>query len=219
MKELDLAQAVQALKNGQTVVYPTETFYALGCDALHPDAVAKIFLIKRRDKNLPLPVIIGAPEQLALVADLSPRHNGPAEEIACKTRLDLVKAFWPAALSIIFPARQELPVLLTGGTGRVAVRLTPHAGAAELCRSLGGPLVLSSANISGQPPSGKPEDLPQQLTHSVDGGFYNVAPAPSGALHSTLVEAVDGIDMALRIRRPGAVSSEQLQAQGFRIFI
>ncbi|HOG08057.1 MAG TPA: L-threonylcarbamoyladenylate synthase, partial [Syntrophales bacterium] len=134
-----LARALALLRRGGTVAYPTETFYGLGADALNEAAVRKIYAIKGRGFRNPLPVIIGARDDLtSLVADVP--------DVA----LPLMRDFWPGPLTLVFRAAPCVPPLLTGGTGKIGIRLSSHPVARELARRLGGPLTATSANLSGR---------------------------------------------------------------------
>lgn len=196
-----------ALHEGKVLIYPTETFYGLGCNALNPDAVGAVYTVKRRPYGLPLPVIVGDPAQVAKVA----AYIYPAAQ-------KLMDHFWPGPLSIIFPAASEVPDLLTAGTGRIAVRLSSHPGAVALCRESGLVLTASSANISGQPPVTTPDALDPQLAEGV-AGLFNVPPYPEGGEPSTIVDVLPGKDEegVIRLLRQGAVSLDALRDAGFDV--
>ncbi len=134
-----IAQAAAALRAGKLVIFPTETLYGLGADALNTNAVQAIFTVKRRPAHKPIIVLIASYAQLALLAaSVSP------------TARALMRAFWPGPLTIVFPAKKSLPRALTSGTGTVAVRLTAHPIARALIHAAGTPLTATSANVSGQ---------------------------------------------------------------------
>ncbi|MDR3074100.1 MAG: threonylcarbamoyl-AMP synthase, partial [Deltaproteobacteria bacterium] len=173
---LDLDAAAAALKAGRAIAFPTETFYGLGCDALNPDAIGAVYAMKQRLYRRPLPVIIGDAAQLSRIAKTIP----PIAE-------RLMAVCWPGPLSILFPAIPEAPDLLTAGTGRVAVRFSPHPACIDLCRASGLILTASSANISGRPPVTRPEDLDPELTRGL-GGVYVEGPPPAGGAPSTIVD-------------------------------
>lgn len=200
---LDLQGAGAALRDGSAVIFPTESFYALGCDALNPDAVGAVYAAKERPYRLPLPVVIGDRTQLeTIVSEVTPL----AEK--------LMNAFWPGPLSIIFPASPEVPDLLTGGTGRIAVRLSPHPAPTALCRESGLILSASSANISGQPPVTRPEELDPLLFKKI-AGVFDMPPLPGGGGPSTIVDILsDGGEGTVRVLREGGVSLEALRAKG-----
>ena len=201
-----LDEARDAISGGKLIAFPTETFYGIGCDAMNPDAVASVFALKRRSLSMPLPVIINSRDMLNLLAR-------PVVGAAAA----LMDAFWPGPLSIVLAALPEVPDLLTAGIGRVAVRFSPHPAALALCAATGLPVVASSANISGRPPVVRPEDLDAELTPGLSGLFIE-GPQPSGLLPSTVVDIRERLGKAVvRILRPGAVSREALEVQGFAV--
>lgn len=210
MKSLFFEQAVTRLQNLNVLIYPTETFFALGCSALSSQAVAAVYSAKSRDKALPLPVIIGDMDQLSMLTG----KIGSDEEA-------LAGEFWPGPLTIVFPARADLPPLLTAGTGRVAVRLSSHSEASRLAKIAGFPLVSSSANISGQPPVTRPDDLSPEIIRATRGAVYAGGKGPKGGAPSTIVELVNvenGSKM-LRILRKGAVPASSFSKLGFACYL
>lgn len=206
--KLDLDAACKALHDGSVIVFPTETFYGLGCDALNPDAVGAVYAMKQRPYGLPLPVVIGELDHLGVVArDVPP--------LASK----LMESFWPGPLSIIFAASPETPDLLTAGTNRIAVRFSPHPGVASLCRASGLVLTASSANISGRPPATRPDELDPLLFRHV-AGVYDEGPYPNGGEPSTIVDILaDGGEGTLRVLREGGVSAAAMREKGFDLVI
>ncbi len=197
---LSLAQASEAIQRGGLVAYATETFFALGCSALNAEAMESIFAAKRREATMPLPVIIGNMEQVSMLSDVI----GEVEQA-------LMDTFWPAPLSILLAAKNTVPSILTGGTGLVAVRLSPHDGATRLAKAAGLPLVSTSANISGRPAVTCAENLDEELLSAIS-GYYDEGPCPQGGLPSTLVRVEQG---RIRMLREGGVSLSALEAAGF----
>jgi L-threonylcarbamoyladenylate synthase len=129
------------LKRGGVIAYPTESCYGLGCDPMNRRAVEKILRLKGR----------GAAKGLILIAadrrQLHPYATRTAIEAAWKT------GRWPGPVTWVLPAARTCPSWLTGGRDTVAVRITAHAEAAELCRQAGTALVSTSANKSGGKPA------------------------------------------------------------------
>ncbi len=136
MTMLSLPQACTALNKGQLVVFPTETFYALGCSALDAEAVGKVYTVKKRGFQYPLPVVIGHYDQLEQVASMVP-----------ETARTLMELFWPGALSIVLPAKPTVPDIVTSNLHRIAVRFSSHPAAQQLCVETGKVLIASSANF------------------------------------------------------------------------
>ena len=198
---VDLKHAAELMLDGHPVIFPTETFFALGSRALDADAAA-VYRAKHRSTVRPLPLILGNWEQLDMVAKVPDGF------------MPLLKRFWPGPLSVLFPARLRVPDILTGGTGRVAVRLSSHPVARALAEAVGEPITSSSANISGTPAVVSADQLDKELLVSVK-GVLDEPPAPAGGLPSTLVELLE--DGKLHILRSGAVTSAELIAAGFEV--
>lgn len=135
-----LKEAAAVIKAGGLVVFPTESFYAIGADALNAEAVLKVFLAKGRTAQKPLPVII---HDKALI----PRYVKDLSPIAAKA----VELLTPGPITLIFWASSAFPGELTGGTGRVGIRVPAHEAASGLARLSDGPVTATSANISGTP--------------------------------------------------------------------
>jgi L-threonylcarbamoyladenylate synthase len=132
--------AVAVLQNRGVIAYLTDTLYGLGADARSALAIEKIFSIKGRTVEKALPVIIGEKQMLRRwVEDVPP--------IAEK----LMEQFWPGPLTLIFRATAALPALLTGNTGKIAIRLPAARLAREISKGLDAPIVATSANRSGEP--------------------------------------------------------------------
>ena len=138
----DLDAAVEGLKHGDVIVFPTETLYGLGADALNGAAVEKLFQLKGRDPRNPFPVLVANPEMLhTLIADAPP--------LAQK----MMERFWPGPLTLVLPARQNVPQPLQNASGGVGVRISSHPTATQLVKALGRPLTATSANPSGKEPA------------------------------------------------------------------
>ena len=159
--EQGLREAALAVRGGGLVVYPTETFYGLGCEPSSPDATRRVCEIKgRADK--PLPLICSDLKAARMVVEF----NAAAER--------LVERFWPGPLSLVLPSKVEYPVWVTRKGSTLAVRVPGHEGARRLASLSGGVLVSTSANISGREPpttaSGAVEQLGRKVDVVVDGG-------------------------------------------------
>jgi L-threonylcarbamoyladenylate synthase len=186
---------VAALKRGDVIVFPTETVYGVGADALNSAAVEKVFQLKGRDAANPIPVLIADRGMLCtLVADIPPL----AEK--------LIARFWPGPLTIIFPARDDIPRPLVNAAGGVGVRVSSQAIAGELIKALGRPLTATSANPSGRPAARTAQEAKEyfsgQIDIFVDGGKL------TSQTGSTVVELLGD---SLRIIRAGDVDRSQLE--------
>lgn len=194
---------------GGVLLYPTETFFGIGCRADNPEAVLRVFQYKKRSLSMPLPVILGSREQLELVACPDPDMTGD---------LDRLTSFWPGPLTLLLPARAGLPDALTGGTGNIAARVSSHPAARALALACGFPIVSSSANISGRKAVVSADALDPELLQALHpdiDGVLDQPPAPGGGEASTIVEPLGG--HRLRMLREGALSAAVLEEAGFLI--
>ncbi len=195
-----------AIGRGALVVIPTDTLYGVAADAFQPEAVQRLLDAKGRGRSSPPPVLVpGIPTLDAL-----------AESVPDKVR-DLVAAFWPGGLTIILPAATSLAWDLGDTHGTVALRMPANKVALELLSETG-PLAVSSANLSGQPPAVTAGEAQSALGTSVDiylddGEAGREYASDLRAAGSTIVDAtalVDG-DGILRIRRHGVISLEAIR--------
>ncbi|MCL4558493.1 MAG: L-threonylcarbamoyladenylate synthase [Deltaproteobacteria bacterium] len=159
-----------SLRSGRLMLYPTETVYGIGCDAFSDAAVERVSRIKLRAQNRPL---------ILLVRDMDMLRSLAAEVPPVAERL--IGAFWPGALTLVFTARSGISSMLTAGTGRLGLRLSPH----PLIKSIFGvydhPLVSTSANRTGEEPVRSIPDAPRSLIDKIDlvidGGMISAAPS------------------------------------------
>jgi L-threonylcarbamoyladenylate synthase len=185
----------RVLKEGGTVVFPTETVYGLGASALDPLAVAKIYEIKGRPLDHPLIVHV---ENLDRARDLVTEMPELAERLAL--------ALWPGPLTLVLPKRDRVPDLVTAGMATVAVRVPRHPVARKLLELFGGPVAAPSANLFGRispTTSDHVLDLRDKVTMVLAGGDCEVG------LESTIVSFVSGEPLLLR---PGGISREELES-------
>lgn len=184
------------LREGATVVFPTETVYGLGANALLEDAVKKIFIAKGRPSDNPLIVHIAERCELdALVSEVP--------EAAEK----LINAFWPGPLTMIFKKSDLVPQIVTAGLDTVAVRMPSHSLARRLIKMAGIPIAAPSANLSGKPSPTREGHVLKDLFGKVDciicGGDTEVG------LESTVLDVTGDVPMILR---PGGVTRDQIAA-------
>ena len=194
---------LKAMQAGQVVVYPTETLYALGCDATNAAACDRVMEIKARPEAKPLPLIIGGLQMLPMVTDERP---AALEQLA--------KTFWPGPLSILVKALPGLPAQLSDANGYTSVRWSGHPFASELARRLKRPVVATSANVSGQPAAALPEDIDPFLVENAGAVYYD-PPWPRGGKPSTVVRVLGATRLA--VLREGAVSVKRLCDKGFSV--
>ena len=186
--------AAEIIKSGQLVAIPTETVYGLGANGLDEAAVAKIFEAKGRPQDNPLILHISGPEQIELFC-----HHIPQKAY------DLAEAFWPGPLTIVLPARSNVPKRTTGGLSTVAVRCPDNDVTREIIRLSGVPIAAPSANISGKPSTTTAEhvrhDHEGKIAAIVDGGPCRVG------VESTIVDLTE---KRPRLLRPGGIGPEAL---------
>ncbi len=157
-------EAAKLLRAGELVIYPTETAYAFGADALNEKAVSAVLQAKgRRKKKAAFPVVVADEAMVRRVARVTP--------LAGK----LMKKYWPGPVTLILKTRVKLPRAVTH-RGAVALRVSGHPTACALSRVLGRPIVSTSANVSGQPASYSVRRLKQyfsqgkHIVYYLDGG-------------------------------------------------
>lgn len=137
--EADIKEIAARLKDGVTIVYPTETCYGLGCDATNPEAVERIFAIKERREDKPLLVVVPDLASILEYVEWNPLLGRLADK------------YWPGPLTVVVPVKAgtKLPPGVVGSDHTIAFRVTSHPLAEAISRELGSPLVSTSANISG----------------------------------------------------------------------
>jgi L-threonylcarbamoyladenylate synthase len=155
--------AVTALRSGELVVFPTETFYAIGADPMQSSALAQVIRIKGRQPDKPIALIAAN-----RVVALSLARDVPDDALM------LAETFWPGPLTLVLPARPGIDGALIGPGGGIGVRVSPHPLASALAREAGGLVTATSSNLSGEPPARTIAQAHQSLGGSVkvylDGG-------------------------------------------------
>src|SRR5918998_3319531 len=193
-RDRGIAAAVEAIKSGELVVLPTDTVYGIGADAFTPFAVTALLNAKGRDRQMPPPVLVGSRHTLdGLVTRMPPAAR------------DLVEAFWPGALTIIVEQSPTLQWDLGDTGGTVAVRMPLHPVALEVLRSTG-PMAVSSANLTGQPPATTAEQARDQLSYKVS--VYLEAGECPNPVPSTIIDLTSDRP---KIVRAGAISTDQIR--------
>jgi len=188
------AIAANIIMQGGLVAIPTETVYGLGANGLDESAVAKIFEAKGRPQDNPLILHISGPEQIELFC-----HHIP------QAAYDLAEKFWPGPLTMVLPARSNVPRRTTAGLDTVGIRCPDSDVTREIIRLSGVPLAAPSANISGKPSTTTAKhvkyDHDGRIDAIVDGGSCRVG------VESTII---DLSGERPRLLRPGGISPEQL---------
>jgi L-threonylcarbamoyladenylate synthase len=189
-----IERAAQVILQGGVVAFPTETFYGLAADTWNETALRKIFAMKRRAEDKPLLLLIAEP---AWVPGLVRRIPPAAER--------LMERFWPGPLTLVFEASPELSSLLTGGAGKVGLRVSSHPAALGLTRAAGRAITATSANLSGEPSASLPAEVLRSLGESLD-AVLDGGKTPGG-IGSTVLD-VSG--PSPKIIREGAVPRKDL---------
>jgi len=177
-------KGIQILKRGGVIAFPTDTVYGLGADAFRSEAAERIYEMKKRPTHLPLPLLIGDVEQLAVLA------AKPLPEIV----LFLAKRFWPGGLTLVLPKAANLPGYV--GNTNIAVRVPDHPICLTLIQAINNPLIGTSANISGKPSMVTAGEVRQQLGNEVD-FIIDGGRCPGGG-ESTVVDVTGGGAVILR---------------------
>ena len=191
----DIAAAVETLRAGGLVAYPTDTLYGLGADALNEAAVERVFEAKGRPQGMPLPLLISDAEQISMVAADVP-----------DAALRLAEAFWPGGLTLVLPVSEAVPPLVTARGWKVAVRLPDHPVPRALAEGLGRPIAGTSANRSGGPEPRTADGVREARGEAVD-IVLGSGPSPAGGSSTVL----DVTTEQPRILRLGAVSQEEIE--------
>jgi L-threonylcarbamoyladenylate synthase len=180
-----LLEAAEAVLRGGVIAFPTDTLYGLGCSLFDVSAVEMVARLKRRDLSLAVISLIPEPRQV----------YGLANEVS-EVAERLMQRFWPGPLSLIFRAAPIVPARVRGAGGTVALRCPKDTLCLRLLDRIGGPVVSSSANLSGQRPAETAEEVVRifgnQLDLVIDGGPRH------GGVPSTLVDVTGPVPRLLR---------------------
>lgn len=191
----EIKKQSKLLAQGKTVIFPTETVYGLGANALDEDAVKKIYEAKGRPSDNPLIVHIYDKDD---VYNLAKNINEKAELIMNK--------FWPGPITVILNKKDVVPYRTSGGLETVAVRMPSHLIAREIIKEAGVPIAAPSANISGRPSPTKADHVYEEMNGRVSGivlgGDCNFG------LESTVLDVTTENPMILR---PGSITKEELE--------
>lgn len=183
-------RAVDVVRGGGVIAFPTETYYGLGVDINNDTGLKALYQLKQRATHKPLLVLIDDVLKLKdIVAEVPP----PYEEI--------IRRFWPGPLTLIFPSAPWLLPTLVGLGKTVGVRISPNPVAMQLCRKLGKPVTATSANISGHSPARTKEKVLEVFGDAID--YILDGGETAGGECSTVV----GLDNhKLKLIRPGQIN-------------
>ncbi|MBT4140638.1 MAG: threonylcarbamoyl-AMP synthase [Candidatus Latescibacteria bacterium] len=189
-----IKQAVDCIKKGGLIAYPTETVYGLGVDPFNAQALARIFATKGRSAQKALIVLLRHKSDLSTLTSEIP----PIAEKVMNT-------FWPGPLTLIFKANPKLPQELLGGRDTIALRHSSASIAQSLVETLGGPLTSTSANVSEQPPAQSAQEVHMQLGSHLD-LIIDGGPSPQSQ-PSTILDISKDTPIILRT---GMITKEEL---------
>jgi L-threonylcarbamoyladenylate synthase len=194
-----IGKAASVIKAGGTIAYPTRCLYGLGADAFNGAAVKGLFSIKRRSAQKAILILIDHPKQLQRLVTHVP--NIAAE---------IMRKFWPGQVTLVFEAGPNVPPDLTGGSGKIGIRLPGHPVASALVEAVAGPITGTSANISGSPGCHQIRDLEPQVARQLE-LILDAGPL-AGGRGSTVVD-VTGRDKPI-VLREGLISARDIMMTG-----
>lgn len=175
-----IAKAVSVLMHDGIVIYPTETVYGLGADAFSDEAILKVFEVKKRPLAMPVSIAVSDIDMLNAVACAKPWMQ------------PFFETFLPGPVTVVLPARNSIPPILTGGTGLIGIRMPANPLALRLITEFDSPITATSANLHGAKDPVTPEECTIQRDLLIDGGRLPGTP-------STVVDLT-----TKQIIRPGA---------------
>lgn len=191
-----LEEAIGSLQHGGVIAFPTDTVYGIGASLEHAEALRRIYDLKGRTPDKPLPILIA---RVDVLDQLSPDVD--------ERLIDLAEQFWPGALTIVLPAADHLPAEVKAPDNTIGVRLPNHSIPLSIAERAGGAIATTSANISGQNAAHAATEIRDAFGPKIDvildGGF---TPASNA---STVIRVVDGDIVVLR---EGVISADELLA-------
>ncbi len=203
---INLSQAKNILRFGGILVYPTETFFAVGCRSDAPEAVALIGALKCRLPEKPFPLIVPDLARAERIADFGELHRRVAEN------------FWPGPLTMLLRARGYLDPRLKNGQNKVALRVPASTVARGLAEACGVPIISTSANFSGSPPAATFGELNLKFLENLRRIGGAVLRESGEEKRFKLPSTIVGFEeSAAKILRDGAISRSSLEAKGIPI--
>jgi L-threonylcarbamoyladenylate synthase len=193
--EKKLREAVDVLRSGGLVAFPTETVYGLGADAFNEDAVRRVYQVKGRPADNPLIVHVASLKAAELFA----------EEIPQKGRM-LAEKFWPGPLTLVVNAKKQIPSIVTAGLSTVALRIPKNKTTLRLLELFDGGIVGPSANLSGKPSPTEAQHVLNDLNGTID-ALIDDGPTNIG-IESTVIDVT--VDPPLILRK-GGLSREEIE--------
>ena len=194
--DIRIAAAVNCIKSGGIIAVPTDTVYGIGADPFNAKAVQKLYTLKGRPEEKPIPLVLGSTEDVEKIA-----------QNLTGFFYHLTDRFWPGGLTIIVEAKNLLPELTAGGN-TVGLRIPNQPLLLSILQEFGGPLAITSANLSGAPAATSPSEFGQELGSRLD---YIV---DDGKTLGTIPSTVYDISISPPVvRRDGVISAETLEKE------
>lgn len=191
-----LNQALEALKKGEPIIFPTDTLYGLGVSVGHAQSPEILYELKKRSQKKPVAWLVGDKEDLTKYGKVVPEFA-----------LTLARTFWPGPLTIIVKASNLVPEAFRSSEGTIGMRMPNNVHALEMMEKLGCPIATTSANISGQKPTKAFADITPELLEKVEVAF-NDDETKSG-IASTIVDCTGEHPVMVR---EGAIAISDIQA-------
>ena len=197
VNESSIEEAVKVLKNGGTVIFPTDTVYGLGTSFTSLDGIENIYKIKKRDISKPLIALISDVKYLEKLIDFRFRDIKEIQKI--------IEKYWPGELTIVFRVNENIPKNAISDGNTIGVRIPKNEISLKIIENSGGIVFTTSANISGEVSPAKIEDISSEILENVDlvldnGNLNNGVP-------STIIKYIDG---ELSVLREGNIKKEEV---------
>ena len=192
MEKLDVSKAIKALKNGEIIVYPTDTLYGLGADIYNDDAVRRIFKIKERPTNMPLSVAVSDYNELEKIAFTNDKIN------------NIVNIFLPGKLTIILKKKDCVSDIVTAGLENVAIRIPDNDITLKLLSNFG-PITATSANIHGQRRLGNISEINMQFEDEDIAEYLDI-----GGLYGHPSTIIDMTGKEIKVIREGEITTKAI---------
>lgn len=193
LNSAEIRVAAKIIAQYGVVVFPTSGLYGLGADALSAEAVRRVCTIKQRSSHNPVLVLLSGIDDMGKLVRTVPDYAQP------------LLGLWPGGITLIFESVDALPVELTGGTGKIGVRLPAHPVAKAMAEHFGGPITGTSANLSGFPAAASLADLDPEIHRQVD-MIVDAGPL-AGGVGSTILDVTS---WPVKVIREGPVTRKAI---------
>ena len=189
---------INKLKKGAIGIFPTDTVYGIGCDALHTKALQNLYHIKKRDLSKPINVLVSNIDMVQKFVI----NVHPLEKL-------LMEKFWPGALTVILDKSSIVPDILTAGLNTIGIRMPNHKLCLKIIEQFGSPLAMSSANLSDKQPITNLGDILNYFDTKVD--FVMDGGTIANGVPSTIVKVEN--NEIIKILREGSITAKEIETQ------